>query len=434
MRLLHADEPADSLANQAAKAGLTCLAAGAAVAVSAAIPFSTPRNGAVVMALIASAQLALVMLATILVLRWRVRRAEIPKEAVPVKAFVSAAVWLAPVAVLCLEHSWFSVPAAGAFAVLAAGAFRALPRREPSDGPEPVAPFLLGAKPQDASRARAIKAASYLAYGGVLLGLTVSVPLAALLVGSAFAVVAWFELTSEAMVRAHEKASSATALLALILATLVPAASVYGSGGYQQPVNALNERGSGLLNGVVLIATAKRESQLTAPPSPRRSDASQPTRITPLSIPFTGEYWIYYRPLRRPSAEAVRRDGSPLTAAYRSTDNDPFIMEAHQPLAASIDTTCCRAIDVVFDSHDPQPDNVLLELVLLDSSGLESRRLSLGAVALPSSSIGEGTVRFDTASAAGLPSFNEILVRFHLEQPRQLHSARVAIKRFDLVP
>jgi hypothetical protein len=108
-------------------------------------------------------------------------------------------------------------------------------------------------------------------------------------------------------------------------------------------------------------------------------------------------------------------------------------MEARQPLAAPIDAGCCRALEVVFDSRDPQPENVLLELVLLDSSAPEPLRLSLGAVALTPSFSGQGYIRFD-APAAGLPSFDEIVVRFHLEEPRMLHSARVAIERFDLVP
>jgi hypothetical protein len=107
-------------------------------------------------------------------------------------------------------------------------------------------------------------------------------------------------------------------------------------------------------------------------------------------------------------------------------------MEAHQPLTAAMDTDCCGAIDVVFDSRDPRPQSVLLELVLLDSSDPASRSRSLGAMALYST--GSGALRFDMAPAAGLHSFDGILVRFHLEQPRELHSARVAIKRFDLVP
>jgi hypothetical protein len=151
------------------------------------------------------------------------------------------------------------------------------------------------------------------------------------------------------------------------------------------------------------------------------------------SIPFTGEYWIFYWPRRGPGEEASRSYGTPLTSAYRSTDDDPFVMEARQPLAAPIDAGCCRALEVVFDSRDPQPENVLLELVLLDSSAPEPLRLSLGAVALTPSFSGQGFIRFD-APAAGLPSFDEVVVRFHLEEPRMLHSARVAIERFDLVP
>ena len=64
----------------------------------------------------------------------------------------------------------------------------------------------------------------------------------------------------------------------------------------------------------------------------------------------------------------------------------------------------------------------------------EPLRRSLGAASLQPSFSGEGSVRFEIASAGEIQSFNEILVRFHLEQPRQLHSARVAIQRFDLVP
>jgi hypothetical protein len=432
MRLLDADQSADSLSEPATKAGLACLTAAAAVALLAASLFSNRHPNVVETALIAAAQVGLVLLATMVVLRWRLGRAEIPYEAVPLKAFVSAGAWLAPLAVLCLDRSWLSLPAAGAFAVLAATAFRTLPREGPPDDPEPAIPFLLLVKRQDARRALGIKTASYLAYGGVALGLTVSVPLAALLVGAALALITWFQLAPGSGGGSRVKASAGSALAVLILATLIPAASTYGSGGYQAEADALKQQGDGLHTGVVLMTTAKPESQLIAPPSPKRSDSTKPARITPLSIPFTGEYWIFYWPRRRPGSEASRTYGSPLTAAYRSTDNDAFIMEAHQPLAAPIDTGCCRAIDVVFDSRDPQPENVLLELVLVDSSNPESPPRSLGAVALLTT--GEGAVRFDTAPAVGLSSFDEILVRYHLEQPRELHSARVAIKRFDLIP
>lgn len=396
--------------------------------------FSKHDAGVVATALVAIAHMSLVLLVTRFVLRWRIRRADIPSEAISSKSLLSAAAWLAPLAVLCLDRSWLSLPAAGAFAVLAAVAFRVLPREDPPGEPEPAATFLILVKPQDARRSLGIKAASCLAYVGVALGFTVSVPLAALLVGSAAAVITWFQLTPEAPVRAHHKTSAAAARFALILATLIPARSTYyGLGAYERQADALHERGSGLHTGIVLMTTAKPESYVTAPPSPKRRDAVPPARAVPLSIPFTGEYWIFYWPRRRPGADASHVYGSPLTAAYRSTDNDPFFMEARQPLAAPINTACCRAVDIVFESHDPQPENVLLELVLLDSSPPEPLRRSLGAASLPPAFSGEGSVRFDTASATGLPSFNEILVRFHLEQPRKLHSARVAIKRFDLV-
>ena len=131
----------------------------------------------------------------------------------------------------------------------------------------------------------------------------------------------------------------------------------------------------------------------------------------------------------------VLRDGAGLHLLDAGfVGGESFLMEARQPLAASIDTACCRAMDVVFDSRDPQSESVLLELVLLDTSAPEPLRRSLGAASLQPSFSGEGSVRFEIASAGEIQSFNEILVRFHLEQPRQLHSARVAIQRFDLVP
>ena len=433
--LLNTDQPAESFAEPATKAGFACLATAAAVAVSAAAISSNRHSGVVGTALVATAQVALVLLATCVVLRWRVRRAEVPREMVSLEAFVSAAAWLAPLAVLCLDRSWLSLPVAGAFAVLASVAFRALPSEDLPTEPEPVLTFMLPVRRQDAKRALAIKAASGLAYAGVALGFTVSVPLAALLIGSAAALIAWFQLTPDVNARAHHKMSTVTALFVSILTTLTPAASMYPSGGqYQQPADALNERGKGLHTGIVVMTTAKTESYLTAPPSPKRRDGARSARSVPLSIPFTGEYWIFYWPRRRPGADASRTYGSPLTAAYRSTDNESFLMEARQPLAASIDTACCRAMDVVFDSRDPQSESVLLELVLLDTSAPEPLRRSLGAASLQPSFSGEGSVRFEIASAGEIQSFNEILVRFHLEQPRQLHSARVAIKRFDLVP
>jgi hypothetical protein len=427
MRLLDVD--ADSFSEQAPKAGLASLAAAAVAALAAAL-FSNRHSGPVGTALVATAQVSLVLLATAVVLRWRLRQTAVPKEAVPFQAFVAAGVWLAPLAVQCLDRSWLSLPAAGTFAVLAAVAFRALPRKEAPDDPELAVPFLLPVKRQDARSALCIKTASYLAYGGVALGLAVSIPLGALLVGAALALITWFHRTPGGGACPRVAASAGAAWVASILA-LMPFTSTYDSGGYQAEADALKHAGNGLHTGVVLMTRAKRESQLTAPPSPRPSNSAQASRITPLSIPFTGEYWIFYWPQRRPGSEATRTYGSPLTAAYRSTDNDAFIMEAHQRLDVPIETGCCRAIEVVFDSRDPQPEHVLLELVLVDSSDPEPLRRSLGAVALLTRR--QGAARFDTAPAQGLPSFDEILIRFHLQQPRELHSARVAIERFDLI-
>ena len=109
-------------------------------------------------------------------------------------------------------------------------------------------------------------------------------------------------------------------------------------------------------------------------------------------------------------------------------------MQARQPLAKPMQMACCSAIELMLDIREEQPESVSVELVLLDASAKPKVRQSLGAHDLPPASPIPSTLRYLFPRPAKAQTFDEILVWFHLYEPREGHSARVAIDRFHLIP
>jgi hypothetical protein len=70
------------------------------------------------------------------------------------------------------------------------------------------------------------------------------------------------------------------------------------------------------------------------------------------SVPFSGEYWFFEPPHRRPPPASTLRRGSPLKTTFHTISGDPLRMEAHQKLPVPVSFACCRSIDVYVRNQD----------------------------------------------------------------------------------
>ena len=93
------------------------------------------------------------------------------------------------------------------------------------------------------------------------------------------------------------------------------------------PASAAGSADSGF-PGVILWPEIKPIPTLIAP-MPQTADGSfVPAMVRPLSIPFSGEYWLYRWPFARPPATSFFQRGTPSKLAFSSTDRRPIQMEA----------------------------------------------------------------------------------------------------------
>ena len=368
--------------------------------------------------------------------RWRsagLRRTEPKAAAALFSRLLVAAAWLAPLALLGATRSWWTLPVAAAFGPLAAALFQALPSDAVGasvGGPEPHKAFLLlpEALPETRRRAVGAKLATFTAYCGGAVALLGDLALAALLAAVAGAIVSWFGLSGSG---AHIKGTIGLALAATILA-LLPETWM----GYRRYAPPLAEgvaegesltRPPGLHAGVVLLTNTKLEPPFPAPPMPRPPTGNPLTPAKLVSIVFSGEYWYFFWPLRRPGENSVRKYGDPISLTYTAVDRSSLVMQARQPITPPIELRCCSAIDVALRSREPQPETVYVELALIDSSRADEPKVSLGVQELAP------TMRFSIPLQREIQAFDEILVWFHLDESRRHRSANLSIERFDLL-
>lgn len=192
--------------------------------------------------------------------------------------------------------------------------------------------------------------------------------------------------------------------------------------------------------GVVLLPEAKPDQPVLIAPSAsalRASPDAAPNK--PVSIPFTGQYWMYRPPSDRPPRTSHVQQGTPLALSFRTTDHAPMVMEAYQNLDRAIDTKCCRAIQIEISNLDRYPSTVALELVLIDMEAPTQQMVSLGTAlvasrprgnAMPASEI----LEFAMKSSAQLRQFDEFKVIFHRDPMRHERSARISVDAFVLLP
>ncbi|MGH9719228.1 MAG: hypothetical protein ACRD8O_03385 [Bryobacteraceae bacterium] len=192
--------------------------------------------------------------------------------------------------------------------------------------------------------------------------------------------------------------------------------------------------------GVILWPEIKPVTMLVAPASGGIATRGVPSH--PLTIPFTGEYWLFRFPFLRPPPNSAVQRGTPTALSFKTTDHARLNMEAHHRLEQPIPLSCCSRLLLTIRNADPYaPRTVSLEVVLIDRKLLNTTQ-SLGTVAvasIPAMKDGEATAVPETLDyrfqgSTRIDKFDEIKVVFHRTMSRIDKSARVAIERFVLVP
>jgi hypothetical protein len=182
--------------------------------------------------------------------------------------------------------------------------------------------------------------------------------------------------------------------------------------------------GGGQFDGVILWPEEQKVTSIVAP-LPAWVRASEGALADRMSIPFSGEYWMFTPPFKRPPANSILRRGKPTRLGFHAVNDKPMLMEAHQSLPMAVDLRCCRAVAMEVENLDSHPGVIVLEMVLVDGE----RRLSLGERIVTGRSL-----RWEIPRDAVLRRFDESAIVFHREPMPLGFSAKLAIERFVLLP
>jgi hypothetical protein len=175
---------------------------------------------------------------------------------------------------------------------------------------------------------------------------------------------------------------------------------------------------------------------------PQRADGLGTVEQRPLSIPFSGEYWMFRWPFAKPPRSSYFRRGSPANLSFKTTDHRSLQMEARHQLEQSIALDCCSRIELAIRNADRFPNTIALELVLIDNEHPGPPTLSLGTDLIsslpdlrrdPVTPVNE-TLSFTVPYSTPMASFNEFKIVFLRDRRRMDQSAKVAIDRFILIP
>lgn len=194
--------------------------------------------------------------------------------------------------------------------------------------------------------------------------------------------------------------------------------------------------------GVILWPEIKPIPTLIAPMPQTADGGGPPVMQRPLSIPFSGEYWMFRWPYARPPKTSFFQRGSPAALSFSSTDHRPLQMEARHKLDQHVALSCCSAIRLEIRNADRYPDTISLELSLIDNElpgmpslvlGRERVKSNPDVTRDPVKPVGE-SLQFPIPATATLESFNEFKVSFQRASRRADKSAKLAIDRFVLIP
>ena len=197
------------------------------------------------------------------------------------------------------------------------------------------------------------------------------------------------------------------------------------------PVKTLGPS-DGSFPGVILHSEPKPYTRLVAPlrqvPGANRSGF----KLTqPLTIPFSGEYWLFRAPFLRPPWTSFEEQGSPLRLSFSTTDRRPLAMEAFQRLDPPIDPACCGKIQIAISNAD-RSGQVSLELLLVNTRPPHGLIQWLG-----SSRVGlrdRQILDFPYTAAPYLRECDALRVVFRREPYWASRSTKIEIDRFILIP
>ena len=211
---------------------------------------------------------------------------------------------------------------------------------------------------------------------------------------------------------------------------------------YSPPGNLPGGLPDGGFPGVILWPELKPVPTLIAPLPPRGKGWSTVANVRPLSIPFSGEYWMFRWPFAHPPQDSYFQRGNPADLSFSTTDHQPLQMEAHHKLDQSIATDCCGSIQVEVRNADRYPGTIALDLSLVDGRTPRKYQMWVGRAAVMSRPNISGdnvtavreTLNFPMPASASVEAFDEFKLVFTRDRRRMDKSAKVAIERFMLVP
>jgi hypothetical protein len=186
--------------------------------------------------------------------------------------------------------------------------------------------------------------------------------------------------------------------------------------------------GYGGFPGVILRSAQKPKSSVLVFPRPSLLKEGEP--IThPLSIPFTGEYWMYQPPFTRPPRTSILRQGTPLELSFHTNNGSSLLMEARQTLAVPLDLSCCGRLDIDVTQRGGLME-LNLKVTLIDSSSRRSLDLGTASVGPDAAQ----TLRYSIPARGEFKKFDEIRIVYRRPRFGFTHSVSLAVERFLLVP
>jgi hypothetical protein len=197
--------------------------------------------------------------------------------------------------------------------------------------------------------------------------------------------------------------------------------------------------------GVILRPKVTDHVTIVPPPPMRRVfDAKPSLRTTnPVSIPFYGAYWIFKTSDKTLPPGAIDARGDPDSIVFKTTDFSPISMEARQNFGSPIQLSCCGAIELVISNADRRPGTVRVELILTNTTLPGQPGQSLGVLPVNSTlhwfpgddrpPVTE-VLSFRLPAQPAIQSFDEATIRFEMQSPRERWSAKIAVKKFRLIP
>ena len=137
---------------------------------------------------------------------------------------------------------------------------------------------------------------------------------------------------------------------------------------------------SGGIPGLILFPEHQPVATILAPIMPRVGSGFPGRMARPLTIPFSGVYWVFRWPYTQPPALSSVQRGDPTKRTFSTTDRQPLQMEAQHKLEAPMSLQCCSEIRIEAINADRYPDTLALQLLLRDTRHAPEREIFLGEV------------------------------------------------------